>query len=42
MVYVGFEAQKKPELKHKSCWIKIVYPGVEASKKYCLSRDWSR
>ena len=30
MVYVGFEAGRIEELKYKSCWAKIVYPGIEA------------
>ena len=25
----------------KNCRAKIVYPGIEAEKKYCLCRDWS-
>ena len=38
MVYAGFEAGRMRELKYKSWRGKIVYPGIEASKKYCLCK----
>ena len=36
--YAGFEVERMRELKYKSCRAKIVYPGIEAGKKYCLCR----
>ena len=38
MVYAGFEAGRMRELKYKSWREKIVYPGIEASKKYILCK----
>ena len=39
MVYAEFEAGRMRELQHKSCRGKVVYPGTERGKKYCLCRD---
>ena len=38
MVYAGFEAGRMGELKYKSWREKIVYPRIEASKKYILCK----
>ena len=37
IVYAGFEAGGMRELKYNSCRAKIIYPGIEAGKKYGLS-----